>query len=130
MQFSLSFVVVSLIPFCFGDVAPIFDVDTVNDALIALIPTISIPPLSTQFGGCSDDEEAAITQAWNDAMNNIIPGARTALSQPFGAVSQIDNIFDGLFGFTTDQGIDFPTRPEIASTLPKNMFLHALLRLE
>ena len=122
-------------PFCLGAVPLIFDTDEVNDALLALIPNISIAPGSTQFGGCSDDEVQTLTNTWNAIMDSVIPDAQTALSQPVGSFSQVDNIFNALFGFTTDQGIDFPTRTDIinkydqmlaqdSASPPVNIFFH------
>src|ERR1700760_5155278 len=117
MKSLLPFIAAFLVPFCFGAVPFIFDIDEVNNALQALIPDIDIQPGTAQFGGCSNAEVATITNAWNAAMQNVIPDVQDALAQPVGTLPQIDNIFEGLFGFTTDQGIDFPAEDDISGVL-------------
>jgi hypothetical protein len=93
----------ALIPLSFGAVPTIFDAETMNDVLLAAIPGLEVPPLSTQFGGCTSDEVRAIEQAWDDAMNKVLPAASNALAQPPEQVSQIDNIFNALYRESTSR---------------------------
>jgi hypothetical protein len=84
--------------FSYAAVPPIFDSELVNDVLIALRPELSIPPLSTRFGGCDANQVATIERAWNEVMSSVIPDAINALQATPGTVSQIDNIFNAIFG--------------------------------
>jgi hypothetical protein len=89
--------VTTAIPFCYAAVPPIFDVDTVNDVLLAFDPNLEIVPLTSPFGGCTDDQVKIIQQTWVDVMTNVLPPTISALLQPPGTFSQIDNIFNALY---------------------------------
>jgi ABC-type uncharacterized transport system permease subunit len=81
------FAAAAALPLCFAAVPFTFTEKSVGGVLNILLPGKKIneaPP--GQFGGCTVGEVGQITQAWNDAMNNIIPGAQTALAQQAGYI--------------------------------------------